>query len=603
MLNLVIHSLKNKKNWFLLNLAITIIITIIMPTLFRANYEFFSAFTMILTAGLILVSNFKELSFLHDDRKISYYLSKPISMMNKINIALISNAIFTTVVFLLTFAISSLTGAIFSANDPANVLEGFRYFEYIDSSLTFVKSLYAWLMTIGFVIILSSALTGNDTVSVFVTIFNYAIPAIIFLVITFICNILDNSIAGVSAEVMIQTFLDKFLPLEKIYFADYFLKKAIDVVYFIRLALYFGIVYILTIFAVKTRKNERTGDFIVHNGFKYFISIFVSLLLPMFVTSNMRTYDLFTVVAVLVLLSALSYYIIISILDRGFRISKQALQIYIPFIIIFVASIFIGSVALKARTAFIPDTSDIKAVYIGSNTSYLKDAKYLRKTDYKWESLIKASYDDVKDNDSVLVLQEKESIEKVIMLQKALINKKEEANYYSNLYIIYYLDNGSKIIRSYNVPYDYKEYSVLNEIGDLARTEEFIQKRFKVFNDEEYINNVKFSNVYAYINGQQHNFTDFNYKKFAELYVEDYRSFVNNDENIKKLHTNILLDKHTYNIIINDSDYEEFLGKNIYYDKENTINFESTVDDGLNLHYVVIPKEFVKTINFIETLK
>lgn len=602
MLKLVIHSLKNKKNWFLLNLAITVIITIIMPTLFRANYGFFSAFTMILSAGLILVSSFKELSFLHDDRKISYYLSKPINMMNKINIALISNAIFTTVVFLLTFAISSLAGAIFSANDPANVLEGFKYIEFVNSSLTFVKSLYAWLMTIGFVIIISSALTGNDTVSVFVTIFNYAIPAIIYLVITFICNILDNSIVGVSSEVMVQSFVDKFLPLEKIYFADYFFKKAIDVIYFLRLVIYFGIVYTLTIFAVKTRKNERTGDFIVHNGFKYFISIFVSLLLPMFVTSNMRNYDIFTVVAVLILLSALSYYILISVLDRGFRISKQAIQIYIPFIIIFVASIFIGSVALKARTAFIPDSSDIKAVYVGSNTSYLKDAKYLRKTEYKWDSLIKASYDDIKDNDSVLVLQEKESIEKVIMLQKALMNKKEEENYYRNLYIIYFLDNGKKVIRSYNIPYDYEDYSILMEIGDLARTEEFIQKRFKVFNDEEYINNVRFSNVYVYSNGQQHNLANFNYKKFAELYVEDYRSFINNDENIKKLHTNILLDIHMYDFIKRDSGYKEILGKEVYGD-ENMINFESTVDDGLNLQYVVLPNEFVKTISFIESIK
>jgi hypothetical protein len=574
-----------------------------MPTLFRANYGFFSAFTMILSAGLIIVSNFKELSFLHDDRKISYYLSKPISMMNKINVALISNAIFTTVVFLLTFAISSLIGAAFSANDPANVLEGFRYFEFVDNSLMFVKSLYAWLMTIGFVIILSSALTGNDTISVFVTILNYAMPAILFLIITFICNILDNSIAGVSAEVMIQSFVDKFLPLEKIYFADYFLKKAIDIVYFIRLAIYFGIVYILTIFAVRTRKNERTGDFIVHNGFKYFISILVSLLLPMFVTSNMRNYDLYTVVAVLVLLSALSYYILISVLDRGFRISKQAIQIYVPFIIIFVASIFIGSVALKARTAFIPDTSDIKAVYVGSNTSYLKNAKYLRKTENKWDSLIKANYDDVKDNDSILVLQEMDSIDKVIKLQKSLMNRKEEANYYSNLYIIYYLDNGKKIIRSYNVPYDYEEYSVLKEISDLARTEEFIQKRFKVFYDEEYINNVKFSNVYAYSNGQQQNLDNFNYKKFAELYVEDYRNFINNDENIKKLHTNILLDIHMFDIIKKDLQSEEFDGKKMYYDEENTINFEPTVDDGLNFRYVVLPNEFVKTISFIESLK
>ncbi len=598
MLNLVIHSLKSKKNWFLLNLAITVIITIIMPTLFRDNYGFFSAFTMFITTGLILISNFRELSFLHDDRKISYYLSKPISMMNKVNVALISNIIFTTVVFLLTFAISSFAGAIFSAN----ALEKFEYLDFINNNLSFVDTMYASLIILNFAIILSSILTGNGTVSVFVTMFNYAIPIILLLIITFVCNIIDNTIIGMSTEAMIQSFVDKFLPIDKIYFFDYASRKAIDIFYFLRLIAYFVVTYILTIFAVKTRRNERTGDFVIHNGFKYFMSIFASLLLPMFVTSNMRNYDIITIVTVLVLLSALSYYILISAFNRSFKISKQALQIYIPFIVIFAASIFISSAVLKVRATFIPDASDVKAVYVGSNTSYLKNAKYLQATDDKWDSLIKAKYDEIKDNDSLIILEEKDSIKKVSKLQQALIDKKEE-RYYRDFKIIYFLNNGKKVVRTYAMPYDYEEDYVKNEIIDIVRTEEFIQKKFKVFCDENYINNVKFKNVFVFRNDTQHELVDFNYKEFAKLYMEDYREFINNDENINEINTNIISEQNSFIYDFIKKNAEDGNIEKRGYDDENTVHFEHEVRDGISLQYVVLPDKFTKTITFIKSLK
>ncbi len=603
MLNLVIHSLKSKKNWFILNLVITAIITIIMPTLFRDNYGFFSILTMFMTSGLILVSNFRELAFLHDDRKISYYLSKPISIMNKINIALISNAVFTTVVFLLTFAIASLSGAIFTAIDPRNSLEAFNYMAFVDNNLEFAKIMYAWIMMIGFIITLSSVLTGNDTVSVFVTIFNYALPTIFLLVITFICNILDNTIIGMSTDAMIQAVIDKFLPIEKIYYFDY-INKAIDIIYFLRLLLYFAISYILTIFAVKTRKNERTGDFIVHNGYKYFISIFASLLLPMFVTSNMGRYSLFTVVAVLVLLSALSYYILISILDRSFRMSRQSLLIYIPFIIIFVASIFISSAALSSRASFIPVTSDVKAVYIGSGTNYLKNTEYQEIYYNQWESIIKASYDDVKDNENIILLEEKDNVEKVKNLHQTLMDNKQVDNYgYRELTIVYFLNNGKKIVRSYKIPYDYADMDNIDEVVDIARAEEFIQDRFRLFIDENFVDNVKFSNIYSYSDGLQHDFNDLDFKRFTQLYMEDYRSFINNDKNKELLHINIIVDINNFDYVKNSLD-EDFIEKGPKNEEIYTLFFEPLMELTMkNLSYVPIPKQFVKTIEYLDSLK
>jgi len=405
-----------------------------------------------------------------------------------------------------------------------------------------------------------------------------------------------------STEAMIQSFVDKFLPIDKIYFFDYASRKAIDIFYFLRLIAYFVVTYVLTIFAVKTRRNERTGDFIIHNGFKYFMSIFASLLLPMFVTSNMRNYDIITIVTVLVLLSALSYYILISAFNRSFKISKQALQIYIPFIIIFAASIFISSAVLKVRATFIPDASDVKAVYLGSNTSYLKNAEYLQATDDKWDSLIKAKYDEIKDNDSLIILQEKDSIKKVSKLQQALIDKKEE-RYYRDFKIIYFLNNGKKVVRTYAMPYDYEEDYVKNEIIDIVRTEEFIQKKFKVFCDGNYINNVKFKNVFVFRNDTQHELVDFNYKEFAKLYMEDYREFINNDENINEINTNIISEQNSFIYDFIKKNAEDGNIEKRGYDDENTVHFEHEVRDGISLQYVVLPDKFTKTITFIKSLK
>lgn len=595
MLNLVIHSIKNKKNWFLLNLVMTVIITIVMPILFRSGYEFFSVFTMFLTASLILISNFIEFSFLHDERKISYYLSKPISLIEKTNISLISNIVFSTVVFVLTYVIAGLAGSILSNTS---------YFTFINRNFDIMQPMYAWIIMLTFVIGLSSVLTGSHTVSVFVTIFNFSLPLILFLIIIYMCNILDNTVVGINTEIMVNSFLERYLPLNKLYFFDYAYEN-LDLFFFIRLLVYCCVAYIFTILAVKTRKNERTGDSIVHSGFKYFMALFASLIAPMFVTSGMRNNDLFSLVSVLVLLSALAYYIMISALNRSFKISKQALKIYVPFILILLISIIIGFNVLNLRASVVPDISDVKAVYIGNSSSYLKDAKLLKPTQYKWESLSRASYEEIKDNDSLILLSEKENVKKVMNLQKFLIKEKHK-DYGFQLTIMYYLNNGKKIVRTYDVPYSYSEdydnsekiNSYFSHIMELARSEEFIQQKFKVFSDENYINNVKFNEIYGYDSNGYINFPDFNFSEFAKIFMEDYRNFISDEDNAMKIHTNIILDIRGFDLI-----RKEYSPEAREKDEKNSIYFSPVIEDGISPNHVYIDVKFDKTRKYIDSLK
>jgi len=341
------------------------------------------------------------------------------------------------------------------------------------------------------------------------------------------------------------------------------------------------------------------------------MSLFASLIAPMLITMVMMGSNLFTLVVVLVILSMLSYYILISAFNKTFKISIQALKIYIPFIIIIITAIFTTSFILNEKSAYVPDDSDVKAVYIGDSLSYLKGAKMLKETSYNWRSLLEAKYEEVKGNDSLVILHEKESIKKVIELQQMLMSE-EPTHTYREVNIIYYLNNGKKVVRTYKLPDNYKEEfneydtSIYTKIMEIARMDEFIKARYKIFCDENYINNVKFKNVFIYSSDGTKTLVNFDYKTFAKYYLEDYTQFINNDKNVKKISLNILSHARTYDFIEQtyakteevDIESEKHGINNIY-----EINIERSIDDGISLDYLSLNKELVKTRQYIESLK
>ena len=600
MLGLIIHSLKSKKNWFLLNITICIVVAIVLPVLFKSAYEFFAVSSLFIASVIILISTFSDLVFLHDDRKISYYLSKPIGLTKKLNISLVSNIIFCTVTFVVTFIIAICAGS---------VLSELSYTRFFDNYLSYVYVMYAWLMVLIFVITLSSELTGSTIISALVSVFNFALPLIFYFVIYYIFYILDFVILGIDAGIMSQIFLEKILPLEEIYFLDY-VNGNIDVFYFVRLIAFCMVIYIITLLLAKIRKNEKTGEAIVHSGFKYFMSLFASLIAPMLVTLVMVDSNLYTLVIVLVILSTLSYYILISAFNKTFRISVQALKIYIPFIIVIIITIFSTAFILNEKGAYIPDESDVKAVCIGNGTSYLKDAQMLQRTSYNWGSLIEADYDEVKDNDSLIILHEKENIKRVIELQQMLLSDEEPKDSYSEIFIIYYLNNGDKVVRTYLLPADYKDVlsqrdiSIIKKIMEIARTEEFINVRYKVLVDEYYLNNVKLDEVSVYLKGEMKTLEDFDYKTFAKYFIEDYKELINNEANANRVSLQAIYYIRNYNYI-KENYYKETVDEKVQeYNKNNIsdLNLIHSVDDGISLDYIILNSNYVKTKLYIESL-
>jgi len=80
--------------------------------------------------------------------------------------------------------------------------------------------------------------------------------------------------------------------------------------------------FIIIIFikvCLKRRKNEYAGDFIVFDGFKYFVSVLAAIIIPATFTMILYNVGVTSKIIVSLLLSMLTYYIIISISHYKFN--------------------------------------------------------------------------------------------------------------------------------------------------------------------------------------------------------------------------------------------------------------------------------------------
>jgi hypothetical protein len=170
---LLIYSIKEKKNWVLLSTVIIFLTTLVIPYILRADNEFFIMFGIFELFVLILINCLVDNSFLHNESKLTYYMSKPVPLSRQIMINIVANTVFT--VYLLVLIIVSVL-----IQDVDNEI------------LRVFKMLIPWLSAIILLSSLSSVLSGNTLMAGAITIFNFCLPLIILLVTMFIFTILEN---------------------------------------------------------------------------------------------------------------------------------------------------------------------------------------------------------------------------------------------------------------------------------------------------------------------------------------------------------------------------------------------------------------------------
>ncbi|MFW5800256.1 MAG: hypothetical protein ACOCV8_05525, partial [Spirochaetota bacterium] len=315
----LLDSIYGKKNWFLISFAILIITVLIMPLLLINKIQEGNIVVgMVEIFILVFINCIIDFSYLHDNRKLGYYLSKPMTSIQRVNLIIITNIIFTAV----------LIGVLAVINLVAGV-------DVYDMYIITIP----WLITGIFTAAFSSILTGNSIAAAIATVVNFTLPLSFLAVLNYLFTIIEDIALGFNANILFNSFVENYYKVDVLYFAKYF-DKGINSAYFFQLLVLMIVLYLIGYKLLKRRKNERTTELVVYDGYKYFISLFLATLVPIGFSLALRTESFIGKMATFVLLSALGYYIINAILEKSFSPSLKGLKMYIIYIVAF--ALFIG---------------------------------------------------------------------------------------------------------------------------------------------------------------------------------------------------------------------------------------------------------------------
>ena len=486
---MLIYSIKEKKNWVLLSTVIIFLTTLLIPYILRVDEEVFIMFGIVELFILVLINCLVDNSFLHNESKLTYYSSKPLTLSRQIMINIVTNSVFTA--YLLVLIVLSV---VFQGLD----YEIFRVF----------KMLVPWLAAIILLASLSSILSGNTLMSGAMTIFNFCLPLIIYLVIMFIFTILENVVIGFSAQSLSEYFLNNIYRLDYLYFTRYIDHGTVDFVYLLLLSIILIFISMLIRRFIKRRKNENTG-FIVFNGFKYFVAVLACLIIPAFFSISMSGYTgIASRLIISALLAVLSYYIIIAFIEKSFRISKLSIKVFAVSMAIF-AAVMVSTVAVANQYKdFVPDPADVKMSFVGNQRWYVTDIDRYINGKYPYENM---DISDWKRNRNIITYEDKDIIENITELHKEILKDQtfyHQSTYYgiNNFVIAYWMKDGSTVIRNYTLtPTDQltKEHEAKNELANkIINSKDYKEQKFYYLYDEKYYSGrnlyVKLRNINDY---------------------------------------------------------------------------------------------------------
>ena len=565
---LLINALKGKGSWFFLSTVVIFVTTLLIPFILRVDEESFVMVGVVEVFAIVFINCLIDNSFLHNDSKLAYYKSKPVSLTNQITIIIITNIVLTA--FLLILISLSI---------------GFQGLDY--ELFQVFKIITPWLVVGIFLTSLSSILTGNTLMAGAMTIFNFCLPLIIYLIILFIFTILENIVVGFGANIFMDYFVNAVYNLEYIYFVEYY-EKSIDFVYVLVLGIMLVGITLLIYKCLKRRKNENTGNFIVFDGFKYFVSVLASLIVP--ATFSIMSYgdNIVSKITVSILMAILSYYIIIAVIEKSFRISRLSMKIFVGSMAVFVVVTGATVSFAKAYEDVVPEVEKVRMAYAGRDSGAFH---YIEELGQK-ESISQDELLELQKNRGIVVFTEKKSIENIIELQKELILNQNYniENYYNNDLIISYLMNdGSVIIRDYSIKEIEDDYSNNGNKDELANkiinSDEFKMRKYYYLYDKENYNSKNLKcNVYSDRDGilmdnvnidhiRDYLIEDINVnlkeveKSFGSLTIYNYNMFKDNEAGTEG-----------YYLEITGERQDEEVKREVKIDSMNLEGFENTLN-------------------------
>jgi hypothetical protein len=429
----------------MLTAAILLITVFILPLLLEVEIN-----ENVIMIGLVEVfiigffSTLLDFNYLHDTRKYGYYLSKPYSKVQRLNMTLLVNGLFSG---FFIFGLWFLSQFI------------------LQESTQFFLPYIGWFSTILFLIGLASVLSGNTLIAAIATWYNFATPLMILGVIYFALDILSEVAVGFSTSALMDYVVSEYYRLDIIYF-EYFYDTGRHLMFLVYIIPLLAVIYGVTLWALKHRRNECIGDHLVFKGYQYYVALMASLIVPFIFTSMMPDGSVVTKLIAFVLLASITYYVAIVILVKSFKIEKQQLKVLIVFLVIFILFVMILGFALKQFEKNIPESDEIHAILV-TNSRWFYDADLDK--EYKLQDLTS----DMDHIEGLMIFKDQEGIELIRDLHESIVNNPSYHSYV-DFNIIYELKDGSRTRRYFHLePY---ERPLNDDLDTLANALEIIDE-------------------------------------------------------------------------------------------------------------------------------
>lgn len=582
-LNLLMYNLKDKKNWFLVSIAIMTITLIIMPIILGSGINQTIIIVGILEIGtLMFLNSLMDSSYFHDNRKLTYYASKPSTRMARINSLLLSNMAFVFLLLVFLIAIGIFSGVPFD-----------------DIKEIFIPSV-PWLIIGLFIIPLSSALTGNTIAAGAASIINFTMPLSLLAIIYYGFEVVGHFALGFNPRILFNSFIDNFYRMDILYFVKY-VNNNFSWDYFLVLAGWIIVLYSLTLYVVKRRKNERTGDFVVSDGYKNIISILLASLVPIGFSEMFYNTSIASRITSFIILSGLTYYLINAILEKSFRISKYSLKLFAVFILFFGLFVLGTNITAGKFEATVPEASEIRAVYLGTD-NYIWSENY----EETWD-IHNAKEEDIDKSPYAVLYKDPENIEAIVALHKEVIKNQEYYNY-GSFNIVYFYENGERLYRYYELTqsevYDKAKDQYLWKI---ANTAEFKKEKMPFIYDDEFYKSIDIISFNVHYENQDKYSEDIGINK-SNVDMNILREKLKNDFNNVLLrgegHLNyILMDRYGY---YDRYSFDKMIETEVVERKETfniSINYNRgniKKDDYISFR---ITEDYIETFEYLKTLK
>lgn len=409
--NWLYMNLKQHKRWFLMAAVLISVTAIILPLLLDAEPM---PYVMAALVELFVLSFFmvlSQLEFLHNPKAFSYYQSKALPLKSRIHGIILTQAVFTY-----SFYILLKVWLIFANNQiwPRTLIQTSRWINYATFEMA-----GSWIAILLLLTALSALLSGTKASAAFSTIFNFSLPMLALGIVYFVLNVANASTVGFNVSVIMETILQKYYRINLIYHYWSTWESTLVI-----LSLTLLIIYGIMLWVIKNHKGENIGQLFIFKGYKIFVLIMLSMIVPLSFSVLLPDVYLISKWIAILMISELTLYMVLSIVEKSMKLNSKSVKLLIIFGVFI--TILIGSTSffLNQYANNMPLIEEIEAVALSPVTAIL-------------------SNESIPDGGSVYYSEEAKAT--ILNLHHLLLKtNKALLNYDFN--IVYYLKDGNKRI-------------------------------------------------------------------------------------------------------------------------------------------------------------